>query len=161
MTEPTAAAAVRRLEQALAARPLELALHQQLAQAHHQLLQQPDRERELAAICSEQPAAFTSLLHLATLQLARGDRWAAVTGLLRAIRTAQLRGFWFDDASTQPWLRQLVLRAMDEVDRGKPELFHRALEPLVARYGADELRRVSRALAMYVGLEPTVRADPR
>ena len=161
MTQPTAAAAVRRLERALAARPLELALHQQLAQAHHQLLQRPDRERELAAICGEQPAAFTSLLHLATLQLARGDQWTAVTGMLRAIRTAQLRGFWFDDASTQPWLRPLVLRAMELVDRGRAELLHRALEPLIARYGKDELGRVSCALAMYVGLEPTVHADPR
>lgn len=162
MTDPhAAAAAVRRLEQALEARPLDLALHHQLAQAHHQLLQHPDRERELAAICRDQPFAFTSQLHLAALHHARGERWPAITGFLRAIKTAQLRGFWYDEASTQPWLRDLVLRAMDVVDRGKIALFHEALEPLVARYGKDELGRVGRALAMYAGLEPTVRVDPR
>jgi aspartate beta-hydroxylase len=32
---------------------------------------------------------------------------------------------------------------------------------MLARYGKDELSRVTRALAMYLGLEPTVRADPR
>jgi aspartate beta-hydroxylase len=162
MTQPpTAAAAVRTLERALDARPLELALHQQLAEAHHRLLQQPDREAELIAICRDQPSAFTSQLRLAALQEARDQRWSAATGFLRAIRTAQLRGFWFDNASTQPWLRDLVLHAMDVVDRRRGELFHESLAPLIARHGNDELGRVSRALAMYLGLEPTVRSDPR
>lgn len=161
MIDPTPAAEVRRLEQALEARPLELALHQQLAQAHHQLLQRPERERELTAICKDRPAAFTSQLHLASLHEARGDRWAAATGFLRAIKTAQLRGFWFDEGSTPPWLRKLVLRAMDVVDRDRRGLLVEALEPLIARYGGDELARVRRALAMYLGLEPTVRSDPR
>jgi aspartate beta-hydroxylase len=156
-----AAQAVRRIEAQLVAHPLELALHHQLAAAHERLLQRPDPEAELAAICRDQPAAFTTALHLAAARQARGDRWAAVTGFLCAIRTAQLRGFWFDEGSTPPWLRAAVLHAMDTVDRGRIELFEDALAPLVARYGADELGRVRRALAMYVGLEPTVRADPR
>jgi aspartate beta-hydroxylase len=152
---------VRRLELALQARPLDMAVHQQLADAHLRLLRQPDRESMLAAICKALPFAFTSQLHLAALAEARGDRWAAVTGFLRAIRTAQLRGFWLDQGSTPPWLAKLVLRAMDTVDRGRAELLHAVLEPLVARYGADELARVRQGLAMYLGLEPTVRSDPR
>ena len=97
MTDPHAAAAsVRRLERALQARPLDLALHQQLAEAHRRLLQRADRERELTAICRELPFAFTSQLHLAALLDARGDRRAAVIGFTRAIKTAQLRGFWHD-----------------------------------------------------------------
>jgi hypothetical protein len=155
------AEAVRRLERALEARPLDLALHQQLAQAHTQLLQTADRGDQLAAICRDQPSAFTSQLHLSALDEARGDRWAATVGFMRAIKTAQLRGFWFDNASTPPWLRTLVLHAMDAADAGRVELFHQALEPLVARYGKDELARVASALAMYLGVEPTVRGDPR
>jgi aspartate beta-hydroxylase len=50
---------------------------------------------------------------------------------------------------------------MATADRGRSDLFHEAIEPLVAIYGADELGRVKQALAMYLGLEPTVRADPR
>jgi aspartate beta-hydroxylase len=50
---------------------------------------------------------------------------------------------------------------MDVAERGRVELFHQALEPMVARYGKDELARVAKALAMYLGVEPTVRGDPR
>jgi hypothetical protein len=95
-----AAAEVRRLERALEARPLDLALHQQLAEAHRQLLQRADRARELTAICRELPCAFTSQLHLAALHETRGDRHAAVIGFTRAIKTAQLRGFWYDRGSS-------------------------------------------------------------
>ncbi len=156
-----AAAAVRRLERALEAQPLDLALHQQLAEAHRRLLQRGDRERELTAICRELPFAFTSQLHLAALHDARGDRPAAVIGFTRAIKTAQLRGFWHDQGSTPPWILDLVLRAMDIAHHCRIELFHAVLEPLEARYGKTELTRVRRALAMYLGLEPTVYRDPR
>lgn len=162
MTQPSAAAAaVRTLEATLETRPLDLALHQQLGRAHDQLLQQPDCERELTAICGELPFAFTSRLHLAVLHHERGDRRAAVVGFTRAIKTAQLRGFWFDHGSTPPWILERVLAAMDIAHRGRIELFHETIEPLIARYGQDELGRVRRALAMYLELEPTVYADPR
>jgi len=162
MTDPQAAAtAVRRLERALEATPLDLALHQQLAQAHHRLLQFEAREIELAAICRDLPFAFTSQLHLAALFEGRGHGRETVVGFTRAIKSAQLRGFWYDEGSTPPWIRDLVLHAMDVAHHGRVELFHDALEPLVARYGKDELGRVTRALRMYLGLEPTVRGDPR
>jgi aspartate beta-hydroxylase len=152
---------VRMLEQALLTRPLDVALHQQLEGAIRSVWDAPDREAQLAAICADLPAAFTSQLMLARARDIAGDLRGAVVGYLRAIKTAQLRGFWFDEGSTPPWLRALVLRAMDAVDAGRVELFHDVLAPLVARYGADELGRVRRALAMYLGTEPAVRADPR
>src|SRR5262245_46860468 len=162
MTQPSAAAAaVRTLEATLETRPLDLALHQQLGRAHDQLLQQPECARELTAICSELPFAFTSRLHLAVLHHERGDRRAAVIGFTRAIKTAQLRGFWFDEGSTPPWLRPVVLRGMDIAHDGKADVFDQILAPLIARYGEDELARVTSALAMWLGLEPTVYADPR
>jgi aspartate beta-hydroxylase len=84
-----------------------------------------------------------------------------VIGFTRAIKTAQLRGFWYDQGSTPPWLLDLVLRAMGLAHHGRIELFHAVLEPLEARHGKAELGRVRRALAMYLGLEPTVYRDPR
>ena len=155
------ALAVRKLERALEATPLDLALHQQLAEAHHRLLQLEARELELAAICRDLPFAFTSGLHLAALLEGRGYWREAVAGFTRAIKSAQLRGFWYDEGSTPPWIRDLVLHAMDVAHHGRIELFHETIEPMVARYGKDELGRVIRALRMYLELEPTVRADPR
>ncbi|HEX7837360.1 MAG TPA: hypothetical protein VF469_07855, partial [Kofleriaceae bacterium] len=152
---------MRTLERALDATPLDFALHQQLAQAHFQLLQLEARESELEAICRELPFAFTSQLHMAALFEGRGHWREAVVGFTRAIKSAQLRGFWYDEGSTPPWIRDLVLHAMDVAHHGRIELFHQTIEPMVARYGKDELGRVARALGMYLGLEPTVRADPR
>jgi hypothetical protein len=152
---------VRQLERRLEAQPLDLAVHHQLARAHEQLLAQGDRDLQLTAICRDLPHAFTSQLHLAALHEARGDRRAAVVGFLRAVRTAQLRGFWVDQGSTPPWLHALVIHAMDVAHHGRAALFHAVLEPMIATYGKDELARVARALAMYVGLEPLVRDDPR
>jgi aspartate beta-hydroxylase len=80
---------------------------------------------------------------------------------MRAIRTAQLLGFWFDEPSTPVWLRPLVMRAMQIANDGRVEAFDELLAPLVARYGDDELARVVKALAMYCGIEPTAYADPR
>src|ERR1043165_3009204 len=149
MIRPDAANAVRQLERALEVQPLDLGLHQQLAQAHYQLLQRDDRELALHAICRELPFAFTSQLHMAALLEARTHWREALIGFTRAIKTAQLRGFWYDEGSTPPWIRDLVLHAMDVAEQGRPVLFHETLEPLIARHGKAELARVSRALAMY------------
>lgn len=115
----------------------------------------------LGAICHDLPFAFTSQLHLAGLADTRGDLRAAVTGYLRAIKTAQLQGFWLDETSTPSYLVPLVMRAMDLAETGRIDLFHEWLEPHAARYGKDELARVTRGLAMYLGIEPSVRDDPR
>jgi len=152
---------IRRLERELQQRPGDVALHEQLAQAHQRLLKLPAREGKLAAICKDQPFAFTSLLHLAMLREARGDHKAAMIGFLRAIKTAQTRGFWHDQDSTPPWLTSIVLHAMEVAQKGQLDFFHQTLEPLIARYGRDELARVIRSLQIYLGLAPKEHADPR
>jgi aspartate beta-hydroxylase len=155
------AAEIRRLELAIRKRPTDVAAHQQLGEAHHRLLARGGAEGKLAAIFREHAVAFTSLLHLAHLVEQRGDRANAIIGYTRAIKTAQARGFWFDEASTPAWLRPRVLHAMDVAHHGRTDLFHEWLETQVARFGHDELVRVRKCLAMWLGLEPTVHADPR
>ncbi|HUJ60956.1 MAG TPA: aspartyl/asparaginyl beta-hydroxylase domain-containing protein [Kofleriaceae bacterium] len=125
------------------------------------MFERADAEAELAAICRDLPFAFTSQLHLARLRDIAQDFEGAVLGYTRAIKTAQLRGYWFDEGSTPPWIKQLVLFAMEAAHHGRHELFRRFMEPRRARYGADELARVSKCVAMYLGLEPLELADPR
>jgi aspartate beta-hydroxylase len=158
---PDAASEVVRLEHAVRARPLEFAAHEQLAQAHRRLLDGAEPESKLAAIVDANPFAFTSVLLLARVREGRGDLRRAQLGYMRAVRTAQLLGFWFDEASTPVWLRQLVIRAMDTAQDGRVEIFDELLAPMVAKYGDDELSRVVKAVAMYVGIEATVYADAR
>jgi len=152
---------IRALELALHEQPGDVALHERLAEAHHRVLGLDDREAKLAAICRDLPFAFTSLLHLSALLEARGEHGGAVIGFLRAVRTAQARGFWQDETSTPPWLVRMVLHAMDVAHHGRIEVLHQTLEPMIARYGKDELARVSRSLEMYLGLAPTIYDDPR
>ena len=161
MRRGDSAAAARHFEHALVAQPLEVALHVQLARAHQQVLMGDQAEAILDALCAEVPAAFTSLLHLARLRELRGDARGAAIGYLRAIRTAQHRGFWQDEGSTPEWLRRPVLHAMDCAEAGRRAVFMEALEPLIARFGEDEMVRVAKCAAMHLGLAPFERADPR
>jgi aspartate beta-hydroxylase len=153
--------AVRRAELALQASPGDVAVHHQLATAHRDLLVRPDAEAALARLCADLPFAFTSLLHLARLQEQRGDSRGALLRYLRAIKTAQLRGFWHDERSTPPWLVVGVQHAMKTARAGRLAFFHEWMEAAVQRHGKDEMRRVSDCLAMYLGVKPTVLADPR
>jgi aspartate beta-hydroxylase len=154
-------ARIRSLERELRARPGDAALHHQLAQALGRLLARADRESVLAAICRDLPFAFTSQLHLAALAEERGDREAAVLGFTRALKAAQLRGLWVNERSTPPALVPLVLHAMDVAHNGRVEVLERCLEPLVARYGKDELARVIKGLEMHLGMVATTYGDPR
>ncbi len=152
---------VLRLERALRVTPLDLALHQQLWDAHRRLLSGDGAEAKLVEITRAVPMAFTSLLHLARLVDHRNDLRGAIIGYMRAVRTAQECGFWFAQESTPPWLLELVLHAHRAAHHGRIELFQMELETWTKRYGKDELGRVTRGLAMYLGLEPLVRQDPR
>jgi aspartate beta-hydroxylase len=159
MDEPTAT--VLRLERALRERPLDVALHHRLGGAHKALIEGPSAEAALAEITREVPMAYTSLLHLARHVELRGDTRGAIIGYTRAIRTAQTLGFWYAEASTPPWLVQLVLHGMQLAHHGRIELFQAELETWRARYGPDEVARVAEGLAMWLGIQPLERADPR
>ncbi len=153
--------AVRHGERAIAARPQRPELHEHLARAHAALIKLPDAGAELAAICAEQPAAFTSLLYLTRLRELRKDARATVIGYTRAIKLAHAAGFWHGPESTPGWLRQAVEHAHDLSIGGRRLLFNVELEALTARHGADAMTRVADCLAMYLGVKPLAIADPR
>ena len=155
------AAAVAHGEHLLNADQNDVQAHADLGMALRELMQSGQAEAALGAIVQAQPYAYCCALHLACLQERRGDTRAALLGYTRAIKTAQLRGFWLDDDTTPPWLQDLVRHAMKVAHAGRRQLFHDVLDGLTARYGRDELSRVNQCLAMYVGELPTTYADPR
>ncbi|AGG90554.1 aspartyl/asparaginyl beta-hydroxylase domain-containing protein [Rhodanobacter denitrificans] len=114
-------------------------------------------QRALAAA----PSMFLARLRLgiALEQLGRAEQ--ALTAYFMAVRSAQEQGRWLSDATTAPGLRELVKYAMNYANAGRQRLFDAALEPLRERYGRSELRRVDRALAIHLGLEPMPSIDPR
>jgi len=89
-----------------------------------------------------------------------GER-AALPAYFRAICDAQNRGQWLADANTPPHMRDRVKHAMQRIDAGRQALFQQVLEPHVAAFGRDALRRVADALTLYLGLRPAPPADPR
>jgi aspartate beta-hydroxylase len=155
------AAAVAHGEQALLADPDNVQVHAVLGDAMRRLIAFDYAERALQDILGDQPQAYTSGLHHAWLLERRGDTQAALLGYLRSIKTAQLCGFWRDDDSTPPWLRERVQHAMQRAQSGRRQLFHDILDGMIERYGRDDLSRVADCLAIYLGESPTVYADPR
>ena len=155
------AAAVTHGEQALEADPENVQLHAVLGKALHELGKFDRTEQVLGAIVGDLPFAFTTRLHCASLIERRGDSQAALLGYIRSIKTAQQRGFWLDDETTPPWLRDMVKHAMAVAQSGRRQLFHTLLDGLIERFGRGDMARVIDCLAMYLGETPTVYADPR
>jgi aspartyl/asparaginyl beta-hydroxylase (cupin superfamily) len=120
-----------------------------------------DAEQALARILEATPDFAVARLNLATVLERLGRRRDALLEYYRAIVAAQMKGLWLNEASTPPWLRDHVRYAMRFVETGRRELFRESIEPLRAKYGADELRRVDQALAFFVGDIPRQFADPR
>jgi aspartate beta-hydroxylase len=155
------AAAVAHGERVLQTDPDNVPVHALLGDALRRLVTFDSAERALHDILGDQPQAYTSGLHHAWLLERRGDTQAALLGYLRSIKTAQLRGFWRDDDSTPPWLRERVQHAMQRAQSGRRQFFHALLDGMIERYGRNELSRVAECLSMYLGESPTVYADPR
>ena len=89
------------------------------------------------------------------------DARAALPLYFRSVCDAQNRGQWLSDATTPVPLRDRVKHAMQRIDGGRQALFQQVLEPHVAAFGPDSLRRVADALMLYLGLRPAPPADPR
>jgi aspartate beta-hydroxylase len=102
---------------------------------------------------------FIAWLNLGHLYDGAGRDHDALVAYFRAITAAQAQGRWLSDETTAPLLRARVKTAMAVVDRGRHALFDAALEPLRERFGPDALRRVEKALAVYLGTVPAEYGD--
>ena len=153
--------AVRYGERAIEAKHDDMQLHYTLAKAYQQLLAQPDCEAHLNVIAAEQPYAFICLLFVARAQEQRGESWRALLTYTRAINTAQLRGFWHDRESTQPWLLSAVQHGVKFARERRIAFYREWLDALSARHGRDEMRRVAECLQMFLGVKRLEYADRR
>jgi aspartate beta-hydroxylase len=148
-------------EKLLAIQPANLQLHQILARCLEQLSGSDPSGASLATVLEKLPAAYSSrLLYGRALEL-QGDMFGAGSQYLTAVKTAQAKGFWLNEASTAPWCRQYVAYALGFINKYKVNLGYQWLEPLWQRFGKTEMERVTKAIQMYTGERPLVLADPR
>jgi aspartate beta-hydroxylase len=133
------------------------------------LLMTHGREAEavevFAGIAARGGDAWVAGLLLGRLREDAGDERGALRAWYPAVRRAQRAGHWCDERSTPPQLLQLVLHAIERIDRGRRAFYFGAFEALRQEHGADALRRVDRALAGFLGdwdaTPPDLRQRPR
>ncbi len=148
-------------EQILNFTPADVGLHQLLGEAFPLLSAQSDAAVKLQQLVDTYPYAYSSRLVLARyLEMAK-DVEQAFRHYLIAIKSANLRGFWLNQASTAPWARPFVAHANAFTDLHRQRQIREWLEPLQKQFGADAMQRVSKAMLMYSGELPLNIADSR
>lgn len=149
------------LEQLIELAPRDIAAHQQLGKVLQQISSGADGIAALQQVITRVPYAWSSLLVLARGEEVAGDGLAALGHYQRAIKTAELRGFWLNDDSTAPWARALLKHGRETLRRGRYALCEQWLAPLYHHFGRDEMRRVSDCVAMFTGVKPLTISDSR
>lgn len=128
------------------------------------LLEAGDVTRSVAAwdqAIQLEPSHATSHLQRAhALEREGRHRDAAIT-YLRAIAEARRTGMWVSDATTPPGLRPLVQHAVNKVRGANRQLLASLMDPLIARYGREAMRRVAAMASNYVGDVKIRPADSR
>lgn len=145
--------ALAHLQQACRTEPNNAPLLRQLAVAA-EAAGYPDEARQALEFAVRMaPAMYLAHLQLGRLLEQAGDRIGAMRSYFRALTRAQLEERWLDEASTPPRLREQVAHAAEFVRAARPELMASLMEPLVARHGREEMKRVERSLRGYFSLE--------
>jgi len=153
LSQARPAEALAHLQQACRAEPGNAALLRQLAVAADAAGYPEEARQALEFALRIAPGMYLAHLQLGQVLERAGDRAGAMRSYFRALTRAQLEEKWLDDASTPPPLRAQVAHAAGFVRAARPELMASLMEPLVARHGRDEMKRVERSLRGYFGLE--------
>ena len=104
---------------------------------------------------------YTAALCLGELLEAGADHDGAAMAYFRAILQAQARGSWRNRETTPASLSARIVHAMDYVDAARERIFTQTLAPLVDRFGAGEMVRVRKCLAIYLRKIAADTSDPR
>lgn len=148
-------------EQILNETPADVGLHQLLGEAFPLLSTQEDAAVQLQSLVATYPYAYSSRLVLARYLEMANQIEQAFQHYLIAIKTANLRGFWLNQASTAPWARPFVAHANNFTDLHRQRQIREWLEPLQQQFGVGAMQRVSKAMLMYSGELPLEIADSR
>jgi aspartate beta-hydroxylase len=136
---------------------------QVLRQSAKQLTQAGDftrAEAQIRAAIALAPGA--PILHLEHGQIfeQQNNIDAATRAYYRAVMKARAKGLWLDDASVPAQVLPQVLHAMQFVEKHRDSVLLALLDPLYAQFGKTELKRVTQALNIYLGLDQTKPASP-
>lgn len=109
-----------------------------------------DASASLDALLRTHPKHFPAWLLLGQVKDAAGDGIGALRAWYRAVTGAQRAGLWKDQDTTPPALLAPVIHAIEQVRVSRRELLFDAYEDLRRQHGANELKRVDRALSGYL-----------
>lgn len=119
----------------------------------------------LDTLLDSRPDAFSAWLALGRARELAGDEGAALAAYFQAVTRAQRAGQWVDAGTTPPELLGTVVHAIDRVRSGRGELLRRSYDTVREACGAQELKRVDHALAVYLkeaeASPPSVHQKPR
>jgi aspartate beta-hydroxylase len=137
------------------------ALWRSLGLTHIALEQWPQAQQALQQCLKLAPKMHAARLHLGKVQERQGQHSEAVKTYLSALSQAQRDGLWLDDSTTPPWLLQDVRHAADIANRGRMELYENLMQPLILRFGNNNLQRVDACVKGVLGFENFKDADKK
>lgn len=149
------------LERAVAVKADHAASHHHLGRALEELGDlkgAATHYAEAAKLDASMPAAR---LHLGAVLERMGDAQGSLLQFCRVLGDVQPQGLWVDRKSTPPALVPLVEHAVRRVRGGRRAAFEGLIAPLIAEYGADDLRRVRAMLDIHLGERRPDHPDPR
>lgn len=149
------------LEKASGLDPGNLMVLENLGMAYEGLGLIEEASQSFRRVLDRQPEFFVSRLGLGLIERRRG-RWAeAVAHVHWAFHQAHKRGFWLDESTTPPWLKDRVLDAAAFANDYRKQNVLNALKD--AGYKADDssLARVAAFVHSGLGIDPQKPPDPR
>lgn len=141
--------------------PDNAALWRSLGLAHSALGQWPEAQGALERCLRLAPGMHAARLHLGKVLERQGEHSAAMKAYLQALSEAQRNGLWLDAESTPAWLVDDVRHAIEVANLGRHELYDAMMQPLLARFGADELKRVDICVKGILGFEQLNAPNPK
>lgn len=107
------------------------------------------------------PDFYTARLRLAEGLDGAGELHEASVQYFRALQDAQEQGHWLDPDTTPRSLQRVVVRGVQLVRDTRRAMCEQFLEPLRARHGASELKRIEEAVRIHIRESPPLHPDPR
>ncbi len=149
------------LERARAVEPDEPQLAVNLGYAYAKSGRPVGARNLMDATVARFPEFHAAWMLLGQLAEGIGDRTTASRAYAQAIKLAQRKGMWLNEATTQSQQTAMVMNAIQQVRLWWRERFFASFQAIREKYGNDELKRVDRALAGYLREADVTPDDPR